>query len=86
MLLRIPTYILYLNMCLENQVRIAQKEKKHVLALVNGVPGAGKTLLGIDLAYGAYNAELNTKSAYMSGNGAKDFDFNVCIFDEGLFD
>ncbi len=99
--------------CLENQVRIAQKEKKHVLALVNGVPGAGKTLLGIDLAYGAYNAELNTKSAYMSGNGplvavlqdaldsdtfvknihvyldqytddgAKDFDFNVCIFDEG---
>lgn len=99
--------------CLKNNVCLAQKEKKHVLAIVNGVPGAGKTLLGIDLAYGIYHETLNIKSTYMSGNGplvavlqdalksdsfvknihvyldqytddgAKDFDFNVCIFDEG---
>lgn len=99
--------------CLEAHVRAAQREKKYVLALVNGVPGAGKTLLGIDLAYGTYNTELNINSAYMSGNGplvavlqdaldsdtfvknihvyldqytddgAEDFNYNVCIFDEG---
>lgn len=45
--------------CLKEHVKSARREKKYVLALVNGVPGAGKTLLGIDLAYGAYNTELN---------------------------
>ncbi len=99
--------------CLKRYVSQAQKEKKYILAIVDGVPGAGKTLLGIDLAYETYNEALNIKSTYMSGNGplvavlqdalksdtfvknihvyldqytddgAKDFDFNVCIFDEG---
>ena len=91
----------------------AQREKKYVLALVNGVPGSGKTLLGIDLAYGVNDPKSNINSTYMSGNGplvavlqdaldsdafvknihvyldqytedgAEDFNYNVCIFDEG---
>lgn len=99
--------------CLEEHVKSAQREKKYVLALVDGVPGAGKTLLGIDLAYGSYNTVLNINSTYMSGNGplvavlqdaldsdtfvknihvyldqytddgAEDFKYNICIFDEG---
>lgn len=99
--------------CLENHVNSAQREKKYVLALVNGVPGSGKTLLGIDLAYGVNDPKSNINSTYMSGNGplvavlqdaldsdafvknihvyldqytedgAEDFNYNVCIFDEG---
>ena len=46
----------------------AKNEKRHILAIVNGVPGAGKTLLGLDLAFYPYNDD-SIKAKYMSGNG-----------------
>jgi len=46
----------------------AKNEKRHILAIVNGVPGAGKTLLGLDLAFYPYNDD-SIIAKYMSGNG-----------------
>ena len=36
---------------LEETTEYAKKEKKHILALVTGVPGAGKTFLGLQFVY-----------------------------------
>lgn len=55
--------------CIHAQVENAYKGKKHIAAFVNGVPGAGKTLLGVDLAYDSYNESKGIKSTFMSGNG-----------------
>lgn len=87
----------------------ARKNKNHVLALVTGVPGAGKTLLGLKYVYSANESD----AIYLSGNGplikvleralnsknfvrnvmnlvreyissgAKDFNKNILVFDEG---
>ncbi len=46
----------------------AEKNKSRVLVLVTGVPGAGKTLLGLDLVYKA-NVKKTLKSTFLSGNG-----------------
>lgn len=48
----------------------AQKNKKHVLAMVTGVPGAGKTLLGLQYVYDICASNENVNSVYLSGNGA----------------
>lgn len=87
----------------------AKDNKKHIISFVTGVPGAGKTYLGLQYVYDieGYN------SVYLSGNGplvkvlndalksnvfvkdlhkveneylrfgAKDFNNNVIVFDEG---
>ena len=43
----------------------AKNNKKHVIAFVTGVPGAGKTYLGLQYVYDVENAS----SSYLSGNG-----------------
>jgi Uncharacterized conserved protein len=40
-----------------------------VLALVTGVPGAGKTLLGLDFVHQSQSSEHNKSEAFLSGNG-----------------
>ncbi|WP_422485419.1 DNA/RNA helicase domain-containing protein [Gudongella sp. DL1XJH-153] len=46
----------------------AKEDDRRILALVTGVPGAGKTLLGLDYVYKAN--ELNSYSSiFLSGNG-----------------
>ncbi|EOU1124401.1 DUF2075 domain-containing protein [Clostridium perfringens] len=46
----------------------AKKNKEHTLVLVTGVPGAGKTFLGLDFVYKVRESnKLN--SIYLSGNG-----------------
>lgn len=47
----------------------AKKMKKHVLALVTGVPGAGKTFLGLKYVYDICADNNAAESVYLSGNG-----------------
>ena len=47
----------------------AKVNKKHILALVTGVPGAGKTYLGLQYVYDVCKLSENVNSVYLSGNG-----------------
>lgn len=47
----------------------AKVNKKHILALVTGVPGAGKTFLGLQYVYDVCKSNENVNSVYLSGNG-----------------
>lgn len=49
---------------LHGMVQYAHDNKKHLLAFVTGVPGAGKTLLGLQLVY----RETEYTSWFLSGN------------------
>lgn len=51
-------------------VSYAKEEKKKCICFITGVPGAGKTLVGLDLASRNLSVEDNTKAVYLSGNGA----------------
>lgn len=61
----IPDAIKFLTELTED----AKKDKKHVLALVTGVPGAGKTFLGLKYVYDICESNENANSVYLSGNG-----------------
>ena len=50
-------------------IEYAQNEKKKVICFVTGVPGAGKTLVGLDIATKHLDKEQNTHSIFLSGNG-----------------
>ena len=45
-----------------------KKTAKEFLALVTGVPGAGKTLLGLDFVHKTHNG-TDQSSIFLSGNG-----------------
>jgi len=47
----------------------AQIEKKKVICFVTGIPGAGKTLVGLDIATKHLDKEKDTHSIFLSGNG-----------------
>lgn len=48
----------------------AEKEKERHLALVTGVPGAGKTLVGLQFVYSShFGSATNRKALFLSGNG-----------------
>lgn len=51
--------------CLQAVTERAQAEKNHVLALVTGVPGAGKTFLGLKFVYD----QEQIPAVFLSGNG-----------------
>ena len=61
----IPDAIKFLSQLSEE----AKRDKKHVLALVTGVPGAGKTFLGLKFVYEVCESNENANSVYLSGNG-----------------
>lgn len=46
-------------------IKEAKNNKSHHLILISGVPGAGKTYLGLKLAY----ESINENAIYLSGNG-----------------
>ena len=52
-----------------NIIDYAQKEKKKVICFVTGVPGAGKTLVGLNIATKHLDKEKATTSVFLSGNG-----------------
>lgn len=47
----------------------AQAERRKGICFVTGVPGAGKTLVGLDIATKYMDASAELHSAYLSGNG-----------------
>lgn len=47
----------------------AKLNHRKALIFVTGVPGAGKTLVGLDMASKNLSIEANTKAVYLSGNG-----------------
>ena len=50
-------------------IEYAQNEKKKVICFVTGIPGAGKTLVGLDIATKHLDKEQDTHSIFLSGNG-----------------
>ena len=52
---------------IQEYVNIARQERKHAICFLTGVPGSGKTLVGLGLAHSAENRE--TPIHFMSGNG-----------------
>lgn len=55
--------------CLKDVAEKAAKEKSNILALVTGVPGAGKTFLGLQFVYDVCKSNDNQNSVFLSGNG-----------------
>ena len=55
--------------CLTEISGYAEENKKHVVAFVTGVPGAGKTFLGLKYVYDICKTSENVNSVYLSGNG-----------------
>ncbi len=54
--------------CLKNVAEDTENNRKNVLALVTGVPGAGKTYLGLQFVYDVCKANGNQNSVFLSGN------------------
>ena len=50
-------------------IRQARKQGTKALCFVTGVPGAGKTLVGLDVATHSTDAETELHAVYLSGNG-----------------
>ena len=50
-------------------IEYARKQKRKCLCFVTGVPGAGKTLVGLDIAAKHSSKEDDLYSVYISGNG-----------------
>lgn len=47
----------------------AREQGRKAICFVTGVPGAGKTLVGLDVATRSTNAEAELHAVYLSGNG-----------------
>lgn len=63
------TCILQAIECLTEISAYAEANKKHVVAFVTGVPGAGKTFLGLKYVYDICKSSEHVNSVYLSGNG-----------------
>jgi hypothetical protein len=50
-------------------IKKARDEKKKIICFVTGVPGAGKTLVGLKVATSHLDEENGNTSVYLSGNG-----------------
>jgi hypothetical protein len=50
-------------------IRQAREDRHKAICFVTGVPGAGKTLIGLNIATKHLNAEDDTYSVFLSGNG-----------------
>jgi DUF2075 family protein len=49
-------------------IEMAKEERKKVICFVTGVPGAGKTLVGLQIATQHLDHEKGSESVYLSGN------------------
>jgi mutator protein MutT len=54
---------------LNNIVLRAKDTNSHHLVLISGVPGAGKTLVGIQFVFESYIQDIEQKAVLLSGNG-----------------
>lgn len=55
--------------CLEEVISDARQNQKKVIAFVTGVPGAGKTLVGLNIATQHRRTDEPTHAVLLSGNG-----------------
>ena len=61
-----------INLCeskLNEIIDYAKSEKKKCICFVTGVPGAGKTLVGLDVVARSLDKGADSLSVYLSGNG-----------------
>ena len=54
---------------IEEVINYAKTNHKKCVCFVTGVPGAGKTLVGLDVVAKSLNASRELRSVYLSGNG-----------------
>jgi lipopolysaccharide export system protein LptC len=54
---------------LEELVADAKRTKRKLICFVTGVPGAGKTLVGLNVATRRADADVSAPAVYLSGNG-----------------
>jgi hypothetical protein len=54
---------------IESIVEEAKRAKRKVICFVTGVPGAGKTLVGLNVATRRRDADVTSPAVYLSGNG-----------------
>lgn len=54
---------------ISDQIKTAKSSRRKVICFVTGVPGAGKTLVGLKVATDHLDKELGDSSVYLSGNG-----------------
>ena len=54
---------------LSKLIESAKQNREKIICFVTGVPGAGKTLVGLDVATKHMDKEKKTTSVYLSGNG-----------------
>lgn len=54
---------------IQSIIKYAKENNKKCICFITGVPGAGKTLVGLDIAAKNLNVQDNTKAVYISGNG-----------------
>ena len=54
---------------LEKLIHQAREQKKKIICFVTGVPGAGKTLVGLNIANQHSNKEDQEHAVFLSGNG-----------------
>jgi hypothetical protein len=57
------------TLAISNIIDYAKSNKKKVICFVTGVPGAGKTLVGLKVATSHLDKEEGNTSVYLSGNG-----------------
>ncbi len=57
------------SVTIANLISEAQSKQKKAICFVTGVPGAGKTLVGLDVATKHMDAKSDLHSVYLSGNG-----------------
>ena len=55
--------------CIDSVIENAKVKKRKSICFVTGVPGAGKTLVGLDVANRHLDATSETYSVFLSGNG-----------------
>ena len=55
--------------CVDDIIERTRKGNRKAICFVTGVPGAGKTLVGLDVAMRHLNPDSETYSVFLSGNG-----------------
>lgn len=55
--------------CINKIIETAKRENKKSICFLTGVPGAGKTLAGLNIANERMNADENEHAVFLSGNG-----------------
>lgn len=57
------------SVAISDLIERAKTERKKAICFVTGVPGAGKTLVGLDVATSHMDSDSDLHSVYLSGNG-----------------